>query len=128
MDTRDFNENASLPRFGYQRSPVHPRAFQILQYGGAAQHAHPVGHYTVLDKEEDLFLAERKVMNLVSKMNGRDKLINLREETNSRLLFQMLSDGNDGKDYRVMFYTYTGEGSSKENALFTLEGGSHVSH
>lgn len=126
METKDFNENSVMPRYIYARNEVHPRAFRILRYQGAD--ARPVGDYMVLDSTEDLSLSEKKVMNIVSALNGRSKLLQLGEETKSRQLFQLINDGENGEPLKVMFYSYKGEGCSFENALFTIEKDSHVFH
>lgn len=122
MENREFNEQARPVRYSYMRSPVHPRAFQILKQ------AQPVGDYMVLDTAEDLLLAEKKVMNIISALNGRSKLLQLGEETKSRQLFQLINDGANGERIKVMFYQYTGKGCSRENALFMLERDQDVFH
>lgn len=126
MDTQDFNQYSAMPRYIYARNPVHPRAFQIMRYAAGA--SQPVGDYMVLDSEEDLSLSEKKVMNIVSALNGRDKLLPLGEETRSRQLFHLINDGTDGEKIKVMFYAYKGQGCSRENALFTIERDAHVFH
>lgn len=126
MDTRDFNELSALPRYIYARNEVHPRAFRILKYQGAD--ARPVGDYMVLDAAEDLSLSEKKVMNIVSALNGREKLLQLGGETGARQLFHLIHDGADGEPLKVMFYNYKGEGCSAESALFTIERDEHVFH
>lgn len=126
METRDFNTHSAMPRYIYARNEVHPRAFRILKYQGAE--ARPVGDYMVLDNTEDLSLAEKKVMNIVSALNGREKLLQLGSETKARQLFHLINDGANGEPVKVMFYHYTGEGCSAENALFTIERDDHVFH
>ena len=122
MNHTDFNDFGILPTYTYRRSPVTARAFQILKFHkGLSADPVPVGDYTVLDKEEDPFLSEKKVMNVVSALNGRKHLIQLGEETKSRQLFQVLSDGSNGAPYKVMFFTYDGTQVSQENALLTME-------
>ena len=122
MTTFDFNAEAQTPRFTYRRSPVHPRGFMILKHGEAADaDPAPVGDYTVLDSKEDLALAEKKVMNLVSLLNGRKALMQLGHETGSRVLYHMVSECDDDGKVRVVFYTLGQEGVSVENALFRLE-------
>ena len=127
MKTNDFNIEAKTPRYGYVPSPVHPRAFQILKYTDSA-HAEPqpVGEYTVLDSQEDLDLSEKKVMNLVSLLNGRKNLMQLGHETNSRILYHVVSERDDDGKSRVLFYQLGKEGVSIENALFRMEAGDAV--
>lgn len=126
METRDFNAHSAMPRYIYARNEVHPRAFRILKYSGAE--ALPVGDYMVLDHAEDLLLSEKKVMNIVSALNGRDKLLQLGAETQARQLFHLINDGSNGEPVKVVFYNYRGEGCSVENALFTIERDEHVFH
>ncbi len=122
MQTNDFNSEAKVPRYGYVRSPVHERAFQILKYPeNTAAEPTPVGDYTVLDSSEDLGLSERKVMNLVSLLNGRKALMQLGHETQSRVLYNVVSENDDDGKARVIFYHLGEEGISVENALFRIE-------
>ncbi len=121
MKTNDFNSEAKTPRYGYVPSPVNPRAFQILKYPEAEAAPRPVGDYTVLDIKEDLKLSERKVMNLVSLLNGRKNLMELGHETNSRVLYQIVSHSDDDGKARVVFYNLGREGTSVENALLRIE-------
>ena len=126
MESRNFNDHSAMPRYIYARSEVHPRAFRILKYGSGEPR--PVGDYMVLDGAEDLSLSEKKVMNIVSALNGRGNLLQLGEQTKSRQLFHLINDGANGEPVKVMFYRYTGEGCSRENALFTIERDNHVFH
>ncbi len=83
---------------------------------------YPVGDYTLLDRDEDLDLTEKKVMNLVTLMNGESDLMALGQETKSRLLFHRKPKPDGETRSEVIFYTYTGEGISRENAILTIEG------
>jgi len=121
MQTQDFNAESSAPVYAYQRSPVNERAFLIVKKPEVAAEPVPVGDYTVLDKEEDLSLSEKKVMNLVSLLNGRKRLMQLGHETKSRVLYNVLTEGSSDEKAKVMFYNLGKEGVSVENALFTLE-------
>ena len=122
MKTHDFNDSGRLPTYTYRPSPVSARAYQILRFSkGLAEEAHPVGEYTVLDKEEDPLLSEKKVMNVVSALNVRQNLIQLGAETKSRQLFHIIHDGTDGQPMRVLFTSYDGTGVSAENALLMME-------
>jgi len=122
MKTKDFNAEARTSRFGYIPSPVNPRAFMILKYPDSmAADPHPVGDYTVLDSEEDATLSEKKVMNLISLLNGRKNLMQLGHETGSRILYNIVSECDDDGKSRVLFYRLGKEGVSIENALFRME-------
>jgi hypothetical protein len=119
MKTNDFNAEAKTPRYGYMPSPVHPRAFQILKYNESD--LQPVGDYTVLDSSEDLSFSEKKVMNLVSLLNGRKHLMQLGHETGTRILYNIVSECDDDGKSRVLFYQLGKEGVSIENALLRME-------
>lgn len=80
-----------------------------------------VGDYTVLDHKEDPLLSEKKVMNLVSLMNGRKNLMQLGHETNARILYNIVSECDDDGKSRVIFYHLGQEGVSVENALLRIE-------
>lgn len=120
MQTQDFNAESRAPLYAYQRSPVNERAFLIVKKEERAD-AVPVGDYTVLDKEEDIGLTEKKVMNLVSLLNGRKRLMELGHETNSRILYNIVSEKDEENKTKVLFYKLENKGVSKENALFRLE-------
>ena len=121
MQLQDFNTEGSAPLYGYQRSPVHERAFLIVKKPKMETEPVPVGDYTVLDKEEDLSLSEKKVMNLVSLLNGRKRLMDLGHETKSRILYSIVSEKDEDNKTKVLFYKLENKGVSKENALFRLE-------
>lgn len=85
-----------------------------------------VGDYTVLDTHEDIDLSEKKVMNLVSLLNGRKKLMQLGHETNTRTLYHIVNECDDDGKMRVVFYQLGQEGVSVENALFRMEATEYV--
>lgn len=121
MQTQDFNTESKAPLYAYQRSPVNERAFLIVKNQEQVSDAVPVGDYTILDKEEDIALAEKKVMNLISLLNGRKRLIELGHETKSRILYHLVSEKDEDNKMKVLFYKLEEKGVSKENALFRLE-------
>lgn len=122
MQTNDFNHQAAAPQYTYQKSPVHPRGFMILKYrGDMAADPKPVGEYTVLDAREDFELSEKKVMNLISLLNGRKALMQLGHETKTQVLYHIVSEKDDDGKYRVLFYNLGKGGVSIENALFRIE-------
>lgn len=127
MKTGDFNSEAGPARFTYRPSPVHARSFQILKYQeDKARDPQPVGEYTVLDSKEDSGLSEKKVMNMVSLLNGRKNLMQLGHETGVRVLYHVITECDDEGMTRVMFYNLGKEGVSVENALFRIERGEYV--
>lgn len=121
MQVQDFNAESKPAVYGYMPSPVNERAFLIVRKDENRQKERPVGDYTVLDQEEDLSLAEKKVMNLVSLLNGRKKLMQLGHETQSRILYHILKEKDDENKAQVLFYKLEKQGVSKENALFRIE-------
>lgn len=121
MQTQDFNTESRIPKYGYQRSPVNERAFMIVKKEEETAEAKPVGDYTVLDKEEDIDLAEKKVMNLVSLLNGRKRLVDLGHEAKCRVLYHILTKKDEENKAKVMFYKLEKQGVSKESALFRIE-------
>ncbi len=127
METNNFNSEATGPRYTYRPSPVHERSFMILKYADGPGHEPlPVGDYTVLDTHEERGLSEKKVMNLVSLLNGRKALMQLGHETNARVLYNVVTDSDDDGKALVIFYHLGKEGVSVENALFRIERDSHV--
>ena len=121
MERQDFIVEGALPVFGFQRSPVNERAFLILKKQGDVKDPIPVGDYTILDKSEDVALAEKKVTNLVSLLNGRKRLIELGQETQSRTLYHIVNEKDEDDKTRILFYELKQQGVSTENALFRLD-------
>jgi hypothetical protein len=121
MQTQDFNSESRVPTYAYKRSPVNERAFLILKREMIAHEPKPIGDYTVLDKEEDIKLSEQKVMNLVSLLNGRKRLMDLGHETKSRILYHVVSERDEENKTKILFYKLEQQGVSKENALFRFE-------
>lgn len=121
MQTQDFNAESRAPIYAYQRSPVNERAFLIVKKPDNTNEPIPVGDYTVLDKEEDLSLSEKMVMNLISLLNGRKRLMDLGHEFNSRILYNIVNEKDEEGKTKVLFYKLEKQGVSKENALFRFE-------
>ena len=108
-------------QYTYRPNPYQDGAFQIFQKSDTGRADALVGEYILLDHMEEHDFTEKKVMNLVSILNGQD-VIDLSGQTDVRLYFQKLDKGADGRD-RVIFRTYQGEAISIENAIFTYEEG-----
>jgi len=66
-------------------------------------------------------LAEKKVTNLVSLLNGRKRLMNLGHETQSRVLYHIVSEKDEENKTKILFYNLKEKGVSIESALFRLE-------
>ncbi len=120
MQTQDFNSESAAPIYGYERSPVNERAFLITKQEKTSSPV-PVGDYTVLEKEEDIKLAEKKVTNLISLLNGRKRLMDLGNEVEDRTLYQIVSDRDEDNKLKVLFYSLKNKGVSTENALFRMD-------
>ncbi|HNQ91370.1 MAG TPA: hypothetical protein PKI93_00390 [Alphaproteobacteria bacterium] len=105
----------------YRPHPLLDRAFLICRKDRNGELS-PVGDYAVLDDNEDLHLTEKKLINLVGQMNGEKELISLGNLTGSRLLFHCKPRPEGDPRQEIVFFTYTGQGVSKENAILTLEG------
>lgn len=119
QNSQDF-QAASRGHFTYRPNPLLGRSFLICRKERSGD-VTPVGDYTVLDEAEDLSLSERKVMNLVMRMNGEKDLIPLGEQTRSRLLFHVKPKPDHDPRTEIVFYTQSGRGVSKENAILTVE-------
>jgi hypothetical protein len=113
------NENKGL--FTYRPNPVHHKSWLIFKKSDAGS-LNPVGDYTVLDPSEPLDISEKKIMNLVTLLNGNKELIPLGDQTKSRLLFHRKPKKEQDAKTEVIFYTQSGQGVSKENAILTIEG------
>lgn len=111
----------SKAAFTYRPNPVLSGSYLICKKedNGALQ---PVGDYTLLDRNEDLSLTEKKVINLITLLNGGSELVPLGDQTKSRLLFHRKPKQEGDLRTEVVFYAHTGQGVSKENAIFTFEG------
>ena len=107
--------------YTYQPNPILERSFLIFRKDGNGDLS-PIGDYTVLDAEEKQEISELKLMNIIRQLNGDEELTQLGELTKSRLLFHFKPKSPDEQKQEIVFYTYTGQGVSKENAILTLEG------
>lgn len=116
MQTTDIKAS-----FTYRPNPVLSGSFLICkkEENGDLQ---PVGDYTLLDRNEDLGLTERKVINLVTAMNGGTDLLPLGGETKSRTYFHRKPRMDEFAPTEIVFYSQSGEGVSRENAILTIEG------
>ncbi len=115
------NSQGFTGNFTYRPNPILARSFLICRKEQNGE-VTPVGDYTILDEHEDLRLAERKVMNLVMRLNGEKTLAQLGEQTRSRLLFHVKPRPEHDPRTEIVFYTQSGRGVSRENAILTMEG------
>lgn len=119
----NFNVQTKKPRFIYKHNPLIKRSYQIFELMPLKDDYEPVGDYTVLAMDEDLELSEKKMMNVVSLLNGKKDLIDLSGMVKSPLLFSMVPRTEKRAPTKIIFRTYDGTGVSVENALLTLERG-----
>lgn len=118
-----FNENSEKSRFIFKPSPVNPMAYQIFENEIGDADYTPVGEYLVLDREEDKSLTEKKLINLISLMNGRKNVVDHSAEVDTQLLFQVLPRKNDDDPTKIMFRTRDEKSVSVENALLQIKRG-----
>jgi hypothetical protein len=116
QNTQDFQTY-----FTYRPNPLLARSFLICRKERSGNVV-PVGDYTVLDAHEDFSLSEKKVINLVMRLNGESNLVALGGQTRSRMLFHIKPRPEDDPRTEIVFYTQSGHGVSKENAILTMEG------
>ena len=118
-----FNDKGEKARFIYKRNPLIERSFQIFEYKDDKSEYEPIGEYTVLDSSEDIEITEKKVINLISIMNGKKNLIDFTNLTKTRVLYNIIPETPESEQQKVVFRTYDGVGVSKENAVLTIEKG-----
>lgn len=119
-----FNDQGEKPRFIYKRNPLTQHAFQIFAFKDDKNDYEPVGDYTLIDLDEDIEITEKKVINLVSILNGKKRLIDFTNLTKQRILFNIATDNNpENLNEKVIFRTYDGGSVSKENAVLVIEKG-----
>jgi hypothetical protein len=118
-----FNDKGEKPKFIYKRNPLIEHAFQIFMFKTDKHDYEPVGEYTLLDMSEDRDLTEKKVINIISILNGRKNLIDLGKLTNCKVLFTILPKKAEEDPTKIMYRNHDGNGISEENALLVLEKG-----
>ncbi len=117
---RDFNEKGEKARFIYKPSPLGEHSFQILEFKEEKNDYEPVGDYTLLNKDEDPEITEKKLINLVGILNGHGSLIDFTNLTKERIFFNVITKDTAEDKQQVLFRTHDGSGVSQENALLTL--------
>lgn len=125
MRREDFNEGSEKTEFIYRQSQVDKNTYLILQYQADKGAYEPVGDYVLLDTDEDPELTEKKVMNLITLINGKGKgkLLDLRNLTDGRTLFYPIPDSPDAKEHKLVFRKHDDAGVSTENAVITIKKG-----
>lgn len=118
-----FNEEGVKPGFIYKRNPLVDQAWHIMRFDDGQDDYTPIGEYILLDREEEPDITEKKLFNLVGIMNGRKRLIDFKDLTKERILYNIISETPEDSENKVVFRTYNGNGVSKENAVLTIEKG-----
>ncbi len=118
-----FNEESEKPQFIYKRNPLVEHSYQLFEFKEEKSEYEPVGEYLLLDTDEDPDLTEKNVINLITLLNGRTKLIDLSNLTSDRLLYSIVDNEDDNKIITIMLRSHDGTGVSKENAVLKIEKG-----
>ncbi len=122
----NFNEQTvpgDRSRFIYRPNPLVERAFQIFEFNHSQNDYTHVGDYVLIKKEEDREVTEKKVMNLITLLNGKNDLIDLSSLTKTRVLYTVIPEAQAGDQTKIVFKDYDGSGVSKDNAVFTIRKG-----
>lgn len=119
----DFNTESEKPQFIYKRNPLIEHAFQIFMFKADKNDYEPVGEYTLLDMSEDLELTEKKVINLISILNGKQNLMDLGSLTNCKVFFNIIPKEDEDAPNKLIFRNKEETGTSTENAMLILEKG-----
>ncbi len=110
-------------RFIHRLNPQIDRSYQIFEYNfknGDYEHA---GDYVLINKSEKTEITEKKLINLMTLLNGKDNLIDISNLTKVRSLFTLVPEAQAGDQTKIILKDYDGSGVSKENAVFTIRKG-----
>ncbi len=119
-----FNQISEKPRFIYKANPASEKAFQIFEWSKRVNDDYqPVGDYIVLDSDENRTLSEKKLINLISMMNGKGIAVDLTKEVEEKTLYHVKNKKVDTEETQVIFRTHDGKGVSVENAILKVKGG-----
>ncbi|MGN7437027.1 MAG: hypothetical protein ACTHOO_00180 [Alcanivorax sp.] len=110
-------------RFVHKPNPLVERDYQIFEYKIEKGDYEHVGDYVLLNKEEPREVTDKKVMNILTLLNGKDDLIDLSSLTKTRLLYTIVPEAQAGDQTKIILKDYDGSGVSKDNAIFTIRKG-----
>lgn len=111
-------------RFVHKPNPLVERSYQIFEYNFKKGEYEPVGDYVLINKDEKPDVTDKKVINLMSLLNGKkDELIDISNLTTTRLLYSIVPEAQSGEQTKIILKDYDGSGVSKENAVFTIRKG-----
>ncbi len=111
------------PRFIHRANPIVDRAYQIFEYDFKKGDYDHVGDYILINKKEDPEVTEKKLINLMTLLNGKDDLIDISNLTSTRVLFTLVPEAQAGGQTKIILKDYDGSGVSKDNAIFTIRKG-----
>ena len=123
MGLKTFNDESEKPWFISKTNPLVPHSWQIFEFRPAKDVYEPVGDYILVDTKEPIDITEKKIANLVSILNRRNRLIDFKTLTNERVLYNIVEESPDSDLMKVVFRVYDGSGVSKENAVLTINKG-----
>lgn len=118
-----FNDRGEKARFVYRHNPLIVHSYDIFEYQEDKTSYEPIGEYVLIDIEEPQDITEKKLINMMSLMNGKKNLIDFKSLTDERVLFNIVSEADKSSKQKVVFRTYNGQGVSKENAVLTINRG-----
>ncbi len=111
------------PRFVHRPNPLVERSYQVFEFNHTLNDFEHVGDYVLINKDESREITEKKVMNLMTLLNGKKDLIDLSNLTNTRVLYTVVPEARSGNQTKIIFKDYDGSGISKDNAVFTIRKG-----
>ncbi len=110
-------------RFIHRPNPLVERSYEIFEYDfKKGDYAH-AGDYVLTNKREKPEVTEKKLINLMALLNGKDDLIDISNLTDTRVLFTLVHEAQAGDQTKIILKDYDGSGVSKENAVFTIRKG-----
>lgn len=110
-------------RFIFKPNPLVERAYLIFEYDFKKSSYDQVGDYILLNKEEPRDITEKKVINLMTLLNGKRELIDLSNLTTTRVLYTVVPETQAMNQTKIILKDYDGSGVSKENAVITIRKG-----
>ncbi|MBI1300933.1 MAG: hypothetical protein GC137_04650 [Alphaproteobacteria bacterium] len=123
---QNSNENEAQkerPRFIHKPNPLVQRAYQVFEFNHNKNDYVHAGDYILINHDESREITEKKVLNLMSLLNGKQELIDLSNLTKSRVLYTIVPEAQDSNQTKIIFKDYDGTGVSKDNAVFTIRKG-----
>ncbi|MGH1374744.1 MAG: hypothetical protein ACRBCK_00230 [Alphaproteobacteria bacterium] len=116
-------ETGERPRFIQKANSLVDRAYQIFEYDLEKSNYEHVGDYVLIDTDESREVTDKKVMNLITLINGKTDLVDISNLTKSRVMYTLVPEAQAGDQTKIIFKDYDGSGVSKDNAVFTIRKG-----